>query len=175
MLDMKFVRENPELVTEAIQKRFGNIDLTEFLELDKKRREITGQVEALKKERNTASQEIGKMKKAGQDASEQMAAVRALGDKIAEDDKELKEIEEKLKSILLTIPNIPAEDVPVGKDDSCNPVVRTWGEPTKFDFEPKAHWEIGEGLNILDFERGVKVSGARYVFYRGLGSNWSVQ
>ena len=110
MLDMKFVRENPELVTEAIKKRFGNIDLTEFLELDKKRREITGQVEALKKERNTASQEIGKMKKAGQDASEQMAAVRALGDKIAEDDKELKDIEDRLKSILLTIPNIPAED-----------------------------------------------------------------
>lgn len=99
-----------------------------------------------------------------------MAAVRALGDKIAADDKELKEIEEKIKSILLTIPNVPAEDVPVGKDDTCNPVIRTWGEPTKFDFEPKAHWDIGENLGILDFERGVKVSGARYVFYRGMGS-----
>ena len=135
--------------------------MTEFLELDKQRREITQQVEALKKERNTASQEIGKLKKAGQDATEQMAAVRALGDKIAADDKELKEIEEKIKSILLTIPNVPAEDVPVGKDDSCNPVIRTWGEPTKFDFEPKAHWDIGENLGILDFERGVKVSGKK--------------
>ncbi|MBR4846832.1 MAG: serine--tRNA ligase, partial [Phascolarctobacterium sp.] len=169
MLDMKFVRENPELVMEAVKKRNGNLDLTEFLELDKKRREITVQVETLKSERNTASQEIGKLKKAGQDATEQMAAVRALGDKIAEDDKELKEIEARLKEILLTIPNIPADDVPVGADDSANPVVRTWGEPGKFEFEPKAHWDIGEGLNIIDFERGVKVSGARYIFYRGLG------
>ena len=170
MLDMKFVRENPELVMEAVKKRNGNLDLTEFLELDKKRREITVQVETLKSERNTASQEIGKLKKAGQDATEQMAAVRALGDKIAEDDKELKAIEVRLKEILLTIPNIPADDVPVGADDSANPVVRTWGEPGKFEFEPKAHWDIGEGLNIIDFERGVKVSGARYIFYRGLGA-----
>ncbi len=170
MLDMKFVRENPDLVVEAVAKRNGNLDLSEFLDLDKKRREITVQVEALKSERNTASQEIGKLKKAGQDATEQMAAVRALGDKIAEDDKELKAIEVRLKEILMTIPNIPAEDVPVGADDSANPVVRTWGEPGKFDFEPKAHWDIGEGLNIIDFERGVKVSGARYIFYRGLGS-----
>ena len=170
MLDMKFVRENPELVEEAVKRRNGNLDLTEFLELDKKRREITVQVETLKSERNTASQEIGKLKKAGQDASEQMAAVRALGDKIAEDDQELKAIEVRLKEILLSIPNIPADDVPVGADDSANPVVRTWGEPGKFDFEPKAHWDIGEGLNIIDFERGVKVSGARYIFYRGLGA-----
>ena len=119
MLDLKFVRENPKLVEEAVKSRNGSLDLTEFLALDKKRREITQQVEALKKERNTASQEIGKLKKAGQDAAEQMAAVRALGDKIAADDKELKEIEEKIKSILLTIPNVPAEDVPVGKDDTC--------------------------------------------------------
>ena len=170
MLDMKFVRENPELVVEAVKRRNGNLDLTEFLELDKKRREITVQVETLKSERNTASQEIGKLKKAGQDASEQMAAVRALGDKIAEDDQELKAIEVRLKEILLSIPNIPADDVPVGADDSANPVVRTWGETGKFDFEPKAHWDIGEGLNIIDFERGVKVSGARYIFYRGLGA-----
>ena len=170
MLDMKFVRENPDKVMQAVANRNGKLDLTEFLELDKKRRELTQQVEALKKERNTASQEIGKLKKAGADATEKMAAVRALGDKIAEDDKELKEIEERLKAILLTIPNMPAEDVPIGKDDTCNPVVRTWGEPTKFDFEPKAHWDLGEGLGILDFERGVKVSGARYVFYKGIGS-----
>lgn len=170
MLDMKFVRENPDLVIAAVEKRFGSLDLSEFLELDKKRREITQEVEALKGERNTASQEIGRLKKAGQDASAQQAAVRAMGDKIAAFDNDLKEIEFKLKNILLHIPNIPAEDVPVGKDDSCNPVVRTWSEPTKFDFEPKAHWEIGEKLGILDFERAVKVSGARYVFYKGLGS-----
>ena len=170
MLDMKFVRENPQLVMDAVAKRCGSLDLTEFLELDKKRREIVQAVEALKSERNNASKEIGKLKKAGQDASEAQAAVRALGDKIAASDKELAEIEANLKKILLTIPNIPAEDVPVGKDDTCNPIIRTWSEPTKFDFEPKPHWEIGEKLGILDFERGVKVSGARYVFYKGLGS-----
>lgn len=170
MLDMKFVRDNPELVIAAVKKRNGTLDLTEFLALDKKRREITQEVEALKKERNTASQAIGKLKKAGQNAEEQMAAVRALGEKISAYDKELKETGDKLKAILLTIPNIPADDVPVGLDDSANPVIRTWGEPTKFDFEPKAHWEIGEKLGILDFERGVKVSGARSVFYKGLGS-----
>ena len=170
MLDMKFVRENPDKVMQAVANRNGKLDLTEFLELDKKRRELTQQVEALKKERNTASQEIGKLKKAGADATEQMAAVRALGDKIAEDDKELKEIEERLKAILLTIPNMPAEDVPIGKDDPCNPVVRTWGEPTKFDFEPKAHWDLGDALGILDAERAAKVTGARFTFYKGLGA-----
>ncbi len=170
MLDMKFVRENPELVVAAVAKRNGQLDLSEFLELDRKRRDITQRVEQLKNERTNACQEIGKLKKAGQNADEQMAAVRVLGERIAADDKELKALEEGLKNILLTIPNIPADDVPVGKDDADNPVIRTWGEPPKFAFTPKAHWEIGEKLDILDFERGVKVSGARYVFYKGLGA-----
>lgn len=170
MLDMKFVRENPDAVVAAVKKRNGNLDLTEFLALDKERREIVQSVEQLKKQRNDASQEIGKLKKAGQNADVQQAAVRALGEDIAKQDEKLGVIEQKLKAILLTIPNIPAEDVPVGKDDTCNPVIRTIGEPRKFDFTPKPHWEIGEDLGILDFERGVKVSGARYVFYKGLGS-----
>ncbi len=170
MLDMKFVRDNPELVIAAVKKRNGTLDLGEFLALDKERRELTQQVEALKKERNDASMAIGRLKKAGQDATEQQLAVRAIGDKIAADDRALKEIEQRLKEILLLIPNIPAEDTPVGKDDSANPVIRTWSEPRKFSFAPKPHWEIGEALGILDFERGVKVSGARYVFYKGLGS-----
>lgn len=170
MLDMKFVRENPDLVVAAVKKRFGNLDLTEFLALDKERREIVQSVEQLKKQRNDASMEIGKLKKAGQDAAEQQAKVRAMGEDIAKQDEKLTALEAKLKQILLTIPNIPADGVPVGKDDSCNPVIRTVGEPPKFDFKPKAHWEIAENLGILDFERGVKVSGARYVFYKGLGS-----
>jgi seryl-tRNA synthetase len=170
MLDMKFVRENPELVMDAMRKRNANVNLDEFLELEKKRRELTLQVEALKSQRNAASQEIGKMKKAGENADAQMAAVRALGDKIAEDDKELKDIEARLKEILMTIPNMPAADTPVGSSDADNPVVRTWREPAKFAFEPQAHWDIGEKLNILDVERAGKVSGARFTFYRGLGS-----
>lgn len=167
---MKFVRENPELVMDAMRKRNANVNLDEFLELEKKRRELTLQVEALKSQRNSASQEIGKMKKAGENADAQMAEVRALGDKIAEDDKELKDIEARLKEILMTIPNMPAADTPVGSSDADNPVVRTWREPAKFAFEPQAHWDIGEKLNILDVERAGKVSGARFTFYRGLGS-----
>ncbi|CAK7044970.1 serine--tRNA ligase [uncultured Phascolarctobacterium sp.] len=170
MLDMKFVRENPELVIDAMRKRNANVSLDEFLELEKKRRELTLQVEALKSQRNAASQEIGKMKKAGENADAQMAEVRALGDKIAEDDKALKDSEARLKEILLTIPNMPADDTPVGSSDADNPVVRSWGDPAKFAFEPQAHWDIGEKLNILDFERAGKVSGARFTFYRGLGS-----
>lgn len=170
MLDMKFVRENPELVMDAMRKRNANVNLDEFLELEKKRRELTLQVEALKSQRNAASQEIGKMKKAGENADAQMAEVRALGDKIAEDDKELKDIEARLKEIMMTIPNMPAADTPVGSSDADNPVVRTWREPAKFAFEPQAHWDIGEKLNILDVERAGKVSGARFTFYRGLGS-----
>lgn len=170
MLDMKFVRENPELVMDAMRKRNANMNLDEFLELEKKRRELTLQVEALKSQRNAASQEIGKMKKAGENADAQMAEVRALGDKIAEDDKELKDIEARLKEILMTIPNMPAADTPVGSSDADNPVVRTWREPAKFAFEPQAHWDIGEKLNILDVERAGKVSGARFTFCRGLGS-----
>lgn len=170
MLDMKFVRENPELVMDAMRKRNANVNLDEFLKLEKKRRELTLQVEALKSQRNAASQEIGKMKKAGENADAQMAEVRALGDKIAEDDKELKDIEARLKEILMTIPNMPAADTPVGSSDADNPVVRTWREPAKFAFEPQAHWDIGEKLNILDVERAGKVSGARFTFYRGLGS-----
>lgn len=170
MLDMKFVRENPELVMDAMRKRNANVNLDEFLELEKKRRELTLQVEALKSQRNAASQEIGKMKKAGENADAQMAEVRTLGDKIAEDDKELKDIEARLKEILMTIPNMPAADTPVGSSDADNPVVRTWREPAKFAFEPQAHWDIGEKLNILDVERAGKVSGARFTFYRGLGS-----
>ncbi|WP_418806585.1 serine--tRNA ligase [Phascolarctobacterium faecium] len=170
MLDMKFVRENPELVMDAMRKRNANVNLDEFLELEKKRRELTLQVEALKSQRNAASQEIGKMKKAGENADAQMAEVRALGDKIAADDKELKDIEARLKEILMTIPNMPAADTPVGSSDADNPVVRTWREPAKFAFEPQAHWDIGEKLNILDVERAGKVSGARFTFYRGLGS-----
>ncbi len=156
MLDMKFVRDNPEKVMEAVRKRNGELNLDEFLALDKERREITQQVEALKNERNTASKEIGKL--------------RAIGDKIAADDVRLRDIEARLKTIMLAIPNIPAEDVPVGKSDADNPEVRRWGEPRKFDFEPLSHWDLGEKLGILDFERGHKISGARFTVYKGLGS-----
>ena len=141
MLDMKFVRENPEKVIEAVHNRNGELNLDEFLALDKERREVTQQVEVLKNERNTASKEIGKLKKAGESAEEKMAEVRAIGDKIAADDARLREIEARLKEIMLSIPNVPADDCPIGKSDADNPEVRKWGEPRKFDFEPLSHWD----------------------------------
>ena len=170
MLDMKFVRENPELVEEAMRKRNMKMDLSEFVELEKKRRSMVGEVEALKNERNIASKAISQLKKAGENAEEQILATRNLGTKISVLDKELKTAEARLQEILLTIPNMPADDIPIGKDDSDNVVVRTWGEKTAFDFEPQAHWDIGEKLGILDFERAAKVSGARFTFYKGLGA-----
>ncbi|MEG0797242.1 MAG: serine--tRNA ligase [Acidaminococcaceae bacterium] len=170
MLDMKFVRENPELVEQAMRNRQMDMNLDEFLAVEKQRRELVGQVEALKSERNTVSGVISKMKKAGEQAEAEILAMRTLGDKIAADDQVLKALDLRLKDILLTIPNMPAADVPIGKDENDNPVVRTWGEPTKFSFTPQAHWDVGEGLNILDFERAAKVTGARFTFYKGLGA-----
>ncbi len=170
MLDMKFVRENPEKVIEAVHKRNGELNLDEFLALEKERRELTQQVEALKNERNIASKEIGNLKKSGENAEAKMAEVRTIGNKIAEDDARLKVIETRLTEILMTIPNMPAEDVPLGKSDADNPEVRRWGEPRNFDFEPLSHWDIGEKLDILDFERGHKISGTRFTVYKGPGS-----
>ncbi len=170
MLDMKLVRENPEKVIEAVRKRNSDLNLDEFLAIEKERRELTQNVEVMKSERNSASQEIGKMKKEGLDAEEKMAAVRVLGDKIAEYDEKLRDLEARMEEILLTIPNMPADDVPLGASDADNPIIRSWGEIPKMDFEPLAHWDIGENLNILDFERARKISGARFSVYRGLGS-----
>lgn len=170
MLDMKFVRENPEKVEQAMKNRNMDKNLDEFLALEKKRREVLQQVEADKSQRNAASGAISQMKKAGENADEQIKAMRELGEKIAADDKVLKETEASLKEILLTIPNMPADDVPVGKDENDNPVIRTVSEPKKFGFTPQAHWDIGEKLGILDFERAAKVTGARFAFYKGLGS-----
>lgn len=120
--------------------------------------------------RNSVSAEISKMKKNGEDASEKILSMRTLGDKIAETDKKLKEVEQGLRDIMLTIPNMPDASVPVGKDDTENPEVRKWGEPTHFDFEPKAHWDLGEDLGILDSNRAAKVSGGRFYYYLGLGA-----
>jgi seryl-tRNA synthetase len=170
MLDMKFVRENPEKVEQAMKNRNMDKNLDDFLAFEKKRREVLQQVEADKSQRNAVSGAISQMKKAGENADEKIKAMRELGEKIAADDKVLKETEANLKEILLTIPNMPADDVPVGKDENDNPVIRTVGEPKKFGFTPQAHWDIGEKLGILDFERAAKVTGARFAFYKGLGS-----
>mgnify|MGYP002622361507 CR=1 FL=1 len=170
MLDMKFVRDNLDLIREMLKNRNNSLNLDNFSELEKKRRDILNEVEQLKSQRNSTSKKIGAMKKAGEDTTEISAQMRAVGEKISALDNELKNVEESLRDILLHIPNIPKEDVPIGKDDSQNPEIRRVGEPRKFDFEPKAHWDIGTDLNIFDFDRAAKVTGARFTFYRGLGA-----
>ena len=170
MLDLKFVRENLDKVAEAMKNRHTEVDLDAFRKLDQERRDLLQEVEADKSMRNSVSAEISKMKKNGEDASEKILSMRTLGDKIAETDKKLKEVEQGLRDIMLTIPNMPDASVPVGKDDTENPEVRKWGEPTHFDFEPKAHWDLGEDLGILDLNRAAKVSGGRFYYYLGLGA-----
>lgn len=170
MLDLKFVRDNLDKVAEAMKNRHTEVDLDAFRKLDQERRDLLQEVEADKSMRNSVSAEISKMKKNGEDASEKILSMRTLGDKIAETDKKLKEVEQGLRDIMLTIPNMPDASVPVGKDDTENPEVRKWGEPTHFDFEPKAHWDLGEDLGILDSNRAAKVSGGRFYYYLGLGA-----
>lgn len=170
LLDIKFVRANTELVAEGLAKKGAKLALDEFMSLDQKRRDMLQEVEQLKNTRNTVSQEIGKLKKQGLDPVEMMAEMKEVGQKIKELDDEVKTIEEKLNSLLLGLPNLPHESVPVGTDENANQEERRWGEPRKFDFEAKAHWDIGEELDILDFERAGKVTGSRFTFLKGLGA-----
>ena len=170
MLDMKFVRDNLDVVRAMLKNRNNSLNLDNFAELEKKRRDILNESDALKNQKNSTSKKIGALRKAGEDTTEISASVRELGNKISALDGQLREVEENLREILLSIPNIPADDVPIGVDDTQNPEIRRWGTPRSFDFEPKAHWDIGDALKILDFDRASKVTGARFTFYRGLGA-----
>ena len=170
MLDFKFVRANPDLVKEALSKRGSSVSLAGFLDLDEQRREKLFVVEQMKSRRNTVSEEIGKMKKTGEDAQAMVLEMRELSRQIKARDEEIRLVEEEMQSFLMNIPNIPHETTPTGSGEGDNPIVRMWGEPRKFGFEPKAHWDVGENLDILDFERGGKVTGARFSFYKGLGA-----
>ena len=167
MLDLKFMRENKEQVEKWLKQRGSDLTLDEFAKLDEERREILGEVEALKNKRNSESAEIARLKKAKEDASELIKAMGEVSAKIKELDEKLAQVDEKIKYIQMTIPNKLSETTPIGKDEDENVEIRRWGEPRKFDFEPKSHWEIGEQLGILDFERGSKLSGSRFVLYRG--------
>ena len=167
MLDLKFMRENKEQVEKWLKQRGSDLTLDEFVKLDEERRVILGEVEALKNKRNNESAEIARLKKAKEDASELIKAMGEVSAKIKELDEKLAEVDEKIKYIQMTIPNKLSETTPIGKDEDENVEIRRWGEPRKFDFEPKSHWEIGEKLGILDFERGSKLSGSRFVLYRG--------
>ncbi len=171
MLDIKRVRDDFENVKKALESRGkGDYNIGHAVELDDKRRELLGEVEALKAEQNKTSREIPKMKKEGQDTTEIMAAMKELSSKIAELDEEVKIVQNELSDLLLSIPNTPSAESPIGDDDSDNVEIRKWGEPRVFDFQHKAHWDLGTDLDILDFDRAAKLSGARFTVYKGLGA-----
>lgn len=170
MLDIKFVVENKEFVKEQLSHRGGEYPVDKAVDLELKRRAILGEVEVLKAKRNADSEKIAQMKRAKEDASSIIAEMQKLGEEIKLLDSRLSEVEQELRSTMLSIPNIPHKTLPIGKDDSANVVVRKHGEPTKFDFEPKPHWELGEALKIFDWPRSGKITGTRFTVYRGLGA-----
>ena len=170
MLDIKLLRNEPDKVQEAVKNRGGEIDLSEFAMIDKKRREILQEVEALKNKQNTVSKQIPIMKKEGKDTAPVFEEMNEIKGKIKDLDSEIAVLDEKLKNIVMTIPNIPNEKVKKGLSDADNEEIRKWGTPRDFDFEPKAHWDIGEDLDILDADTAAKVTGSRFTFYKGLGA-----
>ena len=171
MLDIKRIRKNPEALVAAMKaRRNKGADVSGLLELDEKRRRLIVEVEALKAKRNEDSAKVPQLKKQGLDASELLAEMKLVADKIKELDAELSEIDAQLDDMLMKIPNIPHESVPDGADDKDNAEIRRYGKPTEFSFEPKAHWDIGEALGILDFANAGKITGARFTVYRGLGA-----
>ena len=171
MLDIKRIREDYEGVKKAVESRGnGDFGLDKVREYDLKRREILSTVEQMKNEQKVKSKQIPIMKKNGEDTTELMAEMKKLSDEIKELDGRVSEIETNLKDALLGVPNTPYKDVQEGLDDSDNVELRRWGEPKEFDFEAKAHWDIGEDLDILDFERAAKIAGARFTVYKGLGA-----
>ena len=171
MLDIKRIRENPQALIEAMNnRRSKGADVSAFLDTDAQRRKLLVEVEGLKARRNTVSAEIPRMKKAGESTDALMEEMKEAAARIKELDAEVAALDEKIQEFLYSIPNIPHESVPVGADDTQNKEIRRWGDPAKFNFEPKAHWELGEALNILDFATAAKVTGSRFTFYRGLGA-----
>ncbi len=170
MLDIKLIRTQPEIVKAALKRRKMDIDIDLLLELDKQKREIMYQTEQLKARQNDVSKKIPVMKKNGEDVAPVFAEMKEISDKIKADDEQIKALDEKIEDIMYSIPNIPNSEVPDGDTDEDNVEIRKFMEPTKFDFEPKAHWDVGENLDILDAGRAGKVTGARFTYYKGAGA-----
>jgi len=169
MLDIRYIRENLDEAERRLATRGGTACLDGFRELDEERRRLLYGNETLKAERNRVSDEIGKVKDKSQ-VQDQILQMRAVSQKIKEQDEELKQLDEKLQSLLMTVPNLPHSSTPIGASENDNVVVRTWGDPAQPGFTARPHWEIGESLGILDFERGAKITGARFTLYRGAGA-----
>ncbi len=174
MLDLKFVRENTEELLASMRRRGENVELGEFLALDAKRREVQQELEPLRRKRNEVSENIGRLKKAGQQAEEMVAEMRSVGDAITVLESRYRELEEAQREFLLTIPNLPHASVPDGKDENDNREIKRWSprgeEPPTFSFEPKPHWDVAEYLDIIDFNRAAKITGARFALLKGSGA-----
>lgn len=172
MLDLKFLRENREKVTSEIKKRGVDLDLEDLIRYDDKRKEFSKKADELKAKKNKVSDEIGKLKREGKEdvAEEKRDEMKGISYEIKELDERIKRCEDSIAEILLLIPNLPDASVPVGPDETGNVEVKKWGEPAKFSFEPQAHWDIGEALDIIDFERAGKITGARFALYKGAGA-----
>lgn len=171
MLDVKILRSEYSRVEEALKNRGKSLDLiADFPKLDTRRRELLQESESLKNRRNTVSAEVARLKKNRENADDLIVEMREVSDRIKSLDEEVREVEVQISELSLAIPNIPHESVPVGASEEDNVELRRWSEPRTFDFEPKAHWDIAQGLDILDFEAGAKVTGSRFTFYKGLGA-----
>ena len=172
MLDIKLIRTNPEFVKSALAKRGKCYDeeIDEILSIDVKRRELSAAIDKIKFEQNTANKEIVNLKAAGQNTDEVLQQMKVLAQKSKEFSVTILELDKRYQELMYLLPNIPHPSVPEGKDETENKEMRRWGEPKKFDFEPKAHWELGKILNILDSERASKVTGTRFVYYKNLGA-----
>lgn len=170
MLDIKLIRENPEKINELLKRRNPELSINEVIAIDEERRKIQTKADELRAKRKSESQKIGLMKKNGENTDEIQEDVRVLGDEIKELEEKQNALDFKQRDILLHIPNIPDETTPIGASDADNVEVYKWGEPRKFDFEYKAHWDLCEEKNLVDFERGVKLSQSRFTLYRGKGS-----
>ncbi len=170
MIDIKLLRETPEVVRQALENRRNPIDLDEIVQIDSSRRQLLYELEQLKAEQNRASEEIARLKKAKQDASGTIAAMKSVSEKAKQLDEQVKQKDADLEARLLLIPNVPHETVPTGSDEAANRVERHWGTPPSFDFEPKDHVDVGQALDILDFECAAKITGARFCLSRGAGA-----
>lgn len=172
MLDIKIIRENPEEVKRRVNTRNGDFSqyVDDIIKIDAERRAISTDNDTLKAKQNAVSKQIPQMKKNGEDTTAIMAEMKELAEKIKADDAKIAELEAKQKTLLLNIPNMPNKDIAIGKDDTENVEIRKFSEPTKFGFEPKAHWDLGKDLGILDPETAAKVTGSRFHFYKGLGA-----
>ncbi len=170
MLDIKILRQDPDRIREALKNRCNDLDITPAIELDKQRRDLLADVEQKKAKQNEISKKVPAMKKAGENTDELFREMKELSNEIKADDEKVRDIDEQLRNFMLRIPNIPNASCPIGKDDTENKEMRKWGAPREFDFEFKAHWDIGTDLDILDFERGTKIAGTRFTVYKGLGA-----